>query len=236
MKKNPIVILCGWRLTSDKYEPLRKVLKDRNYQVYIPPLPGFGENNPLNRVMTLDDYVKYVEDFLKTQKISGLILIGHSFGGRVAIKLAAKHPELIDKLILTGTPGYNPVRGIKIQFFLLISKIGRFIFSIFHLSKLTTSAKKVLYRLAGSSDYPQTSGYLRESFKIIAKEPLEEFMKQIMVPTLLVWGEEDRIVPVKIAQRMFQTVKSSKLVVIPNARHGVLWTEPEKFAEEIEKF
>jgi len=235
MKKNPIVILCGWRLTSDKYEPLRKVLKDRNYQVYIPPMPGFAENNPINRVMTLDDYVKYVENFLISKKITRLLLVGHSFGGRIAIKLAVKRPQLIDKLILTGTPGYNPVRGIKIQFFFLISKIGNFFFSVFHLSKLATSAKKLLYRLAGSSDYPQTSGYLRDSFKIITREPLENLMKQIRVPTLLVWGEEDRIVPVKIAQRMSKVIKLSRLVIIPNARHGVLWTEPEKFSDEVEK-
>jgi pimeloyl-ACP methyl ester carboxylesterase len=134
--KIPVVLLHGWGVSSDKYLELIKILYsilNTQYSILIPDLPGFGKSNEPNENWNLDDYVEFVDEFIKKASRKGgfelvknilkkmqdgstgllsqwsqqtkPILIGHSFGGRIAIKYAAKYPEKIDKLILTGAAG-----------------------------------------------------------------------------------------------------------------------------------
>src|SRR4030042_5709985 len=237
MSKYPVVILHGWNLYSEKYQILRSTLVKEGFRVYIPDLPGFGKRIVPKTAYNIDDYVDFVLDYLKSNKIKKCIIIGHSFGGRVAVKLAARYPYYLDRLILTGTPGFVPVNKARITVFYLIAKIGKIL--LFFLPPLLifkNTLRKIIYRLAKSSDYLHVEGVMKDTFKSVIKEDLISSMLKIKTPTLLVWGKDDRIVPVSIAQKMESAIIASSLTVIPNASHKVPYQDPDKFYLSIRKF
>lgn len=236
MEKYPILILHGWNLSGKTFRPLVSVLKKRGYEAFAPDMPGFGRNKTVHRPLRLNDYVSFVRKYLAQKRIDRIILIGHSFGGRVAIAYTSRYGQTLSNLILTGVPGYVPASKGKITSFLLLSKIGKIIFSAPILSSFQTVARKILYRLAGTSDYMHTQGDMRETFKNIIKEDLTFYMKSILTPTLLIWGESDTHVSTSIARLMHKTIRNSKLKIIPDAGHNVPYEKPQTFFEEIRRF
>lgn len=236
MKKIPILILHGWNLSGEKFLPLVQELEKEGYKVYHPDLPGFGKIKFTKTSWFLSDYVDFVKKFLEKNKLNKIILIGHSFGGRIAIKFTAQNPNLLAALILTGTPGINPVPKVKVQIFLIVAKLGKLVFSLPILSSLRDLFRKFIYRAASASDYYNTNDYMLETFRNTVRESLLSYMSQINIPTLLLWGAEDKMVPLSIAKKMNDIIKNSKLAVINDAKHGVPWTYPKEFADELEKF
>lgn len=231
-----VVILHGWNLRASKFTPLVEELRERGYKTFCPDLPGFGKIKITGNSFSLSDYVDFVKIFIRRNKLPKIILIGHSFGGRIGIKFAAQYPKLLHTLILTGTPGITPVPRSKIIFFVYLAKLGRIIFSLPFLSLFQNNARKLIYRMAGATDFYNTNENMKETFKNIVKENLEPYLTQINNQTLLLWGREDKIIPINIAQKMQELIKDSRLVVIPDARHGLPWTHPKEFADEVEKF
>lgn len=231
-----VVILHGWDLSAAYYNKLSAMLKRSGFKVYTPDLPGFGRNKILNKPFVFDDYVSFVKEYIEKNKLEKVILIGHSFGGRISIKLVANYPEKIEMLILTGVPGFAPVARGKVIFFLILSKIGKIIFALPMFNKLQNICRKILYRLAGSSDYLKTKGVMRDTFKSIIREDLLSSMKKIRVKTLLVWGELDKVVPLSIACKMQKNIKGSKLMVAEDETHKLPYENSEKFFEVIKEY
>lgn len=236
MKNIPILILHGWNLEAAKYEPLQKELQNKGYKVLSIDLPGFGSTDKPKKSLYLSDYIKFIEEYLRKEKIEKIYLIGHSFGGRIGIKLAAENSKYLSILILTGAPGINPVPTVKIRFFLILAKLGRLIFSFPGLFYARDLFRKLLYKLANASDYYQTNDHMLGTFQNTVNESLVPYLSQINIPTLLLWGEGDRIVPLKIAEKMNKLIRNSKIVAIKEARHGVPWTHSKEFVDEVEKF
>lgn len=236
MDRYPIVILHGWNLSGAKFSLLGEEFIKQGYKVYCPDLPGFGSSEILDKPFTLSDYVSFIEDFIKEKKLDRVIVVGHSFGGRIGIKLAMKRPTLLRALILSGVPGISPVPRHKRLFFLVLAKIGKIVFTLPVFSYFSQIAKKLIYKLADASDYYYTDEKMKKTFKNVVRENLVPYLSHISTPTLFLWGEEDKIVPVGIAQKMKNIIRDSKLIVIPNARHGLPWTHPELFVNEVEEF
>ena len=236
INKYPILILHGWNLDAVKYRPLQIELEEKGYQVYVCDLPGFGSSNISEKSLFLSDYIDFVERYISKHKLNKVILIGHSFGGRIGIKLAAKKPKYLAALILTGTPGINPVPKFKILFFHFLAKAGKAVFFLPVLANARGLFRKFLYKLADAGDYYNTKDYMLETFKNTVKESLITYLKQIHIPTLLIWGRQDKMVPVEIAEKMNKLLDNSRLVVVNNSRHGLPWTHPQEFTNEVEKF
>ena len=152
------------------------------------------------------------------------------------IYLSLNYSDTIEALILSGTPGLGEDLTTKETIYLFLAKVGKIFFSTPIISVCGNLARKFLYRLVGSYDYYNSTGILMETFKNIVAYRLESLLNKINIPTLLIWGKDDKIVSVKVAYGMDKLIKNSKLVVINNARHAVSWTHPKEFADEVEKF
>lgn len=241
MERTPILILHGWDVSSANYSKLKKFSDEKGYQVFIPQLPGFIKSELPTEVYSLDDYVKFVVDFMGKKKIDYVFLIGHSFGGRVAIKLAALYPEKVKALVLTGVPAIRNKTGKRL-FFLTLAKIGKaflLIPPLCFLKKdgfLQKGARKILYRLAGEWDYYKTKGTMCQTFKKIVGEDLLPYLSKIRVPTLLIWGESDKMVPVSVAEKMVAKIPGAKMAVIPSASHKLPYEQPKIFSEKCLEF
>lgn len=236
MKKPPVVILHGWNLSTKKYKELARVLESIGYKVYLPVFPGFAGNKRIIKPLTLEGYKRYFMNFIKKEKINRPILIGHSFGGRVAILACVFNPEMFSSLILTGVPGFSPVPKLKIYFFWIIAKVGKIIFKLPFLNKFSEIAKKIIYKIAGSTDYCRVEGPLKETFKNIIKKDLRKDLAQINIPTLLIWGSEDKVVPVEIAYKMHKIINSSQLEIINNSDHSLPYKKAQLFSNRVNQF
>lgn len=229
MSKPAIIILHGWGVESGKYKNLKQLLEIASYKVYLPDFPT-------DKIYTLLDYKEFLLNFINKNNITKPILLGHSFGGRVALVAASNNPDRFSRLILTGVPGYNPVPSIQRLFFYLLAKTGKLLFILPPLSFFDKLARKLLYFLSGSFDYYKTQGPLKQTFQNVIKFDLDSSIKNIKIPTLLIWGESDHITPIWIGEKMQQNIKNSKIIVIPNENHSLPYQNPDLFVKTLEKY
>ncbi|HLD11599.1 MAG TPA: alpha/beta hydrolase [Patescibacteria group bacterium] len=229
--QTPIVILHGWNLSSSYYEDLKKLLEGKGYAVFVPTLPGFGKDQTLSHSLALSDYVSFVVDFFGQNQLKRAVVIGHSFGGRIALKLAAEYPSLIESLVLTGVPGVRAERGIRRFFFFALAKVGKYT-SSFLPKFIQSTLRKFLYKIARRNDYPKTSGFLRKTFQSIIAEDLSRYFSRISCPVTLVWGKNDGIVPVRVAEKMKELLSRATLVVVDGETHALPYRTPEVFIRE----
>src|SRR5690242_12906249 len=122
MKQYPLVILHGWGLSAERFGPLMEELKKQHMRVYAPDFPGFGKAEMPDKPWHLADYVGFLHDYLRRQKLGKVVFIGHSFGGRVALRYQAVYPEEVAALVLTGAPGFTPVPKKKLMLFVALAK------------------------------------------------------------------------------------------------------------------
>jgi pimeloyl-ACP methyl ester carboxylesterase len=236
MKNKSIIVLHGWGLSKDKFSGLKEELIKHGYSVFIPDLPGFGATTPPDKPLVLSDYVDFVYRYIRQHSLARPVIIGHSFGGRIALKLQSVYPEAVRALILTGTPGYTPVWRKRLVFFTVIAKIGKTLLSILPVTVIRNQIRAWYYYLVGARDYYRASGVMRETFKHIVREDLAGYMKSTQVPCLLVWGAQDRITPVWIAERMREVIPKAKLICIQDSDHGVAYKDPDRFVTCIQSF
>lgn len=236
MKQRDIIILHGWNLSGSRFRALADIFRAGGYRVFTPDLPGFGEEPMPKRPWHVVDYAEFMKRYVDKNKIYKPIIIGHSFGGRVALKYSELYPDGLSDLILTGTPGFSPVPKKKLFLFLLLAKVGGFVFAIPPLNLLENWARRWLYYAAGAREFIRAEGPMRETFKFIVQDNLVSAMESVRVPCLLLWGEYDVIVPTAIAQRMADVILGSTLKIIPEVDHGVPFKEPTVFAQYVEHF
>lgn len=231
--KLPIIILHGWGLHGGVYGELKKLLEKEGFKAFIPDLPGFGKEPLRSQTMMLDDYVGFVDEFLNANKIVKPIIIGHSFGGRVALKYAFKYPEKVTKLVLTGAPVIRS-RVFKRKISYMVSIAGGQLFRF--LPKTTKGfLRKLLYFSIGEWDYYK-AGPLKQVFKNIISEDLVFYAKNVKVPVLLVWGENDRVVPVSDMKKIVKIIPHATFSVVKDAGHKLPYEKPVEFFKAIKPF
>ena len=231
--RQPIIILHGWGLHGKVYGRLEMILKNEGYKVFVPDLPGFGAEPLQKPSMNLDDYVTFVHDFIARKKIQKVILIGHSFGGRVVIKYAWKYPHNVSKLILTGVPIIRKKSSIK-QIAYLAAVLGGKVFSVFP-KKPKEFFRKTLYFAIGEWDYYK-SGPLKQVFKNIIGEDLVQYVQKIKIPTLLIWGKDDRLVAVSTVEKIKNYIPHAKVIIVSKTGHKLPYENAALFFEKILPF
>ena len=231
MKDSQIVILHGWtssQETKNKWQPLIKLLQSRGYRVSLFQLPGLTQS--LSVSWNLDQYVDWVNDQLG--KSSPAIIVGHSFGGQLAIKLTALHPEKVKNLILidsSGVPDHRWFKRLKRLVFFTLAKLGK------HLPYKKT-LRAWLYLLARERDYYQATELQKATMRQAIREDIRQLATQVTTPTLVIWGENDQTTPLFMGKSLTSLIPQSKLRVIAQARHSPQYTHPGEVVELIDSW
>jgi pimeloyl-ACP methyl ester carboxylesterase len=236
MKTRDVIILHGWGLSSARFSGLTALITKKGYRVFTPDLPGFGKSTLPEKPYGLVDYAMFLHGYIQDNHINSPIVIGHSFGGRVSLVFNLLYPSVLSKVVLTGVPGFTPVARQKIMVFVLFAKIGKLFFSLPILRHFYLTVQRWYYYIVGAREFYRAEGVMRETFKKVVQEDLEENMKKLTIPCLLVWGAEDIITPVWIAEKMKHVIVGSRLIIIKGADHGVSFKDPEVFYKHIESF
>ncbi len=232
-----MIILHGWGASAKSYDKLKPLLEQKGISVFVFDLPGFGNESAPESAWSVDDYGNWVENKIKGSGIGKFVLYGHSFGGRIAIKFAAKYPEKLAGLVLCDAAGITPRPKAKISIFCAMSKIGKIIFSLPILRYFQPIVRKIEYFLAGSRDYYYLQNpIMKEVFKKVISEDLTEYLDKINKPTLIVWGKNDKMTPVSDAYSMNDKIEGSELVVLNDVGHSPHLECPQALADIIGSF
>lgn len=234
-----IVFLHGWRSQGSLWFPVWEKLlgqgseqeKSFPFALYALDLPGFGGSETPRGAWTLADYASVAEAFAQKLGFTDVVLVGHSFGGRVAIQVASGQKILLQKLALVGSAGFRS-QGVLFALKRVIAKMIKPLFLFSFMQPL----RRKLYTVIGAQDYVATPA-LRETFLAAIREDVSSLLPNITAQTLLVWGENDRIdTPVSFGERMRDAIPDTKLVVLKNAGHFCFLDQTEAFARELVSF
>lgn len=195
-----LVMLHGWGMDLHTFDNVCRELSE-DFTVYQIDLPGFGESI-LPFAFTIDDYVDIINEFIIKLKIVNPILVGHSFGGRIAMKYASLYK--VSKLILIASPGvkekFSLIKYLRIKTYKLVKKL------------------KIDLKM-GSKDYKKANPILKKTLVLAVNEDLSIYLSMINAPTLLIYGANDRVVPLYIGKKINKLIKNSGIAIIPNANH-----------------
>lgn len=205
-----VLLLHGWGGSLNSFRGLEDFLIKNDYSVINIDFPGFGNSDMPREDFCLDDYVRIVAEIIEFLGQKKVDVVAHSFGGRVAIKLASL-TEYVDKLILVDSAGIKPK-------FSLINylKIKRYKFLKF-LKKIKIVEKDL--SKFGSQDYIALPNQMKGVFVRVINEDLTKLLAKISCPTLLIWGEKDESTPLYMAKKMEKNIKNCGIVVFKNAGH-----------------
>ena len=202
-----IVLLHGWGQNIEMMKPLGDRLN--NYRITIIDFPGFGQSPEPKEEWDILDYSNMLKELFKKLKIKNPILIGHSFGGRVAIKYAATND--VYKLILLASPCVR-IKDNKRE---LKTKILKSIKKLPGMDKIGEYAKNFI----GSRDYKAASPKMRQILVNTVNEDLTEDAKKIKVPTLLIWGDQDAEATLAEGKLLESLLQDGGLAVLEGCTH-----------------
>lgn len=202
-----VVLLHGWGQNIAMMKPIGDRLQ-KNHRITILDFPGFGESEEPKTALTVYDYCEILEELLKKLKVKKPVIMGHSFGGRIAIIYASRNE--VEKVVLFGSPCIRKKvkPSLKLRMLKSLKKIPG-------INKLEGFAKNHM----GSRDYKNASEIMKKILVNVVNEDLSECAKKINVPTLLIWGDRDTEAPVEDAKELEKIIPDAGLIVLPNSTH-----------------
>lgn len=204
--KDAIVLLHGWGQNISMMQMLGEPFK-KDYRIIAIDFPGFGKSEEPKEVIGVDGYTKIVENLLNKLNVKNPILIGHSFGGRVAVKYASRNN--VKKLILLSPAlrGHDK-KGLK-------TKVLKFLKTVPGIKNLEDWAKDHI----GSRDYKAASPVMKKVLVETVNEDLSEDAKKITVPTILIYGDLDGEVPEEDTKEYERLIPDCGLILYDGCTH-----------------
>lgn len=226
-----IVMLHGWGANCELFRNSAQFLSQK-YFVAAPDMPGAGETPEPDADWFVDDYADFITAFISELGLKRVILLGHSFGGRVIIKLANREnlPFEIIKIVLVDSAGIKPVKNGEQKMVENIAHFGK---------KLVSRSRKLnemLISLTGSEDYKNASPRMREILKNTVNEDLTGLLPGVKPSTLLVWGTLDTATPLSDGETMERLIPDAGLARIEGAGHFSFLDNPSLFNAILQAF
>lgn len=222
-----IVILQGWGTELKVYDSVAACVNS-HYRVVQFDFPGFGQSDEPREAWAVDDYADFFLKLMKELEISRATLLGHSYGGRVIIKLAAREQLAftIERIVLVDSAGILPKKSfrqkMKIKQYHFIKRLLglKFIYAICpHLIDEWKNNQ-------GSEDYRNASPMMRQCMVKTVNEDLTELLPCIKQDTLLIWGDQDSATPIADAKLMEERILEAGLAVIQGTGHFCFLEQP----------
>jgi pimeloyl-ACP methyl ester carboxylesterase len=226
-----VVVLHGWGGRIESMAPVISCLQSR-LRVIALDLPGFGEAPPPASVWGTSDYAAWVAEVVATRWSGAAHFLGHSFGGKVSLHIAATEPAAVDKLILVDPSGLRSAPSTSARVKRALSRVARF---AGRLGGPGRSLQQKFYDRVASEDY-RNAGPLRPTFVKIVNEDVTELLPRIAAPTLLLWGAQDHDVPLAHARTMESLIPDAGLVVLDPAGHFSYLDQPDRFCRIVRHF
>ena len=201
-----VLALHGWGRTGNDFSGILE-----GVNAVAIHLPGFGPAAMPPTPWTTSDYADHLA--MAMEGLGPQVVVGHSFGGRVAVRLAARHPNSVSALVLTGVPltRVTPATAPRWGF-----RMAKRLHGLGLLSNKAMEKKRQQY---GSLDYRNASGVMRDILVATVAEDYLDDATKVVAPVTLVWGELDRPAPLEAAQKSLDYFPNASLRVVTGASH-----------------
>jgi len=245
----PLVLIHGFTSSTyswkDVFEPLSK-----SFRVITVDLKGFGFSGKPDGDYSRRAQASLVAHLLDHLKIEKAWLCGNSMGGEIALTLALLDPGRVAGLILIDSAGVDvPGSGSLAPGYLLVPVVGRVLTAValrsdklvrHGLEKSFYDQTKVTNERVANYYRPlQTRGGQLAALRARTQAdqfPIEEDLSKIKLPTLIIWGAEDQLIPLAAGRKINSLIQDSKLVILDNCGHLAQEEMPERVVDEVTKF
>jgi len=228
-----LLLLHGWGASSANFGPVIGALHEK-FTVLAPDLPGFGFSDQPLEPWGSYEYAGVVARLAAEVEASHFHVLGHSFGGRVALALSCAYPGLVKKLVLVDSPGIRVPAAAKLALKGCLYRALRFSARALPPPQ-RESVLSWARQLLGSPDY-RAAGPLRGTLVKLLSEDFRTKLPGILSPTLVIWGDHDTEVPLDTARIMAQEIPHAELMIIPNAGHFPFLDQPKAFTDTVIRF
>jgi pimeloyl-ACP methyl ester carboxylesterase len=216
-----VLALHGWGRSKNDWIAARQDIR-----IFSIDLPGHGNSPPPSGAWGAREYAKWLEPILA--EIGRCVVVGHSFGGRVALCAAAVSPELVEGLVLSGVPIFRSAKRSSssgLRFRKRLNLLG--IYSDERLDRFRFER--------GSSDYKAVTGVMRDVFVRTVNEDYSAEVAMVECPILFFWGEDDSAVPLATAITANSLVNARSRLVVCQGDHFAVLTSSHFFWDQVVK-
>lgn len=203
-----VFFLHGWGCDSSAFSFSAEEMARAGYRATAPDFYGFGESAEPETPRGVPEYAADVLALMDGNGVEKAVFVGHSFGGRVALEIAAKHPERTLGLVLVDAAGLKPRRKPSYYFRIAWHKL---------------SVKLGGKGLEGSPDYRALSPVMKECFKRIVNYDQTPLLPLVKCPTAVFWGRDDSETPLYMAKRFRKGIKDSHIFLLEGGHFAYLY-------------
>ncbi|MCA6075036.1 alpha/beta fold hydrolase [Fulvivirga sedimenti] len=245
----PVVLIHGTGSSLHTFEEWASQLK-KDHRVLRMDLPGYGLTGPFpDQNYSMDHYVEFVRDFLKALEIKKCILGGNSLGGNIAWRFTAEYPEMVEKLILIDASGYpQKAKSVPLAFKVARIPVIKNIFTYITPKSVARSSVKNVYADKSKVSEALVDRYFeltlregnRQAFIDRLNTPLDttsyKRIKSIQQSTLIIWGDQDQLIPIEAAYRFHDDLPADTLVILKDTGHVPMEESPDQSLEAVVAF
>lgn len=241
---NPIVLIHALPLSGKMWEKNARIFAEEGFRVILPDLPGFGKTPASSETLSLENAAKQVRQLLDELEIEKAIIGGLSMGGYVTFNLLRLHPDrFLGAIFCDTTSAAEPPENIenRDRLIKMISEIGsQALIDVMFPNLISEHTKENNQELVSKlkADFlecdPKAATAALRGF--VKRKDHNYLLPEISVPTLLIFGEHDKITTIETGHKMAKAIPNAKLVVIPDAGHYSNLENPDVFNAGVLEF
>ncbi|MBS1793921.1 MAG: alpha/beta hydrolase [Acidobacteria bacterium] len=226
-KGRAAVLVHGWGGDLGNLEKLGRKLAENGFSAYNLELAGFGRTPEPERPWEIRDFSNFVIDFCRSERIEAPIFVGHSFGGKIVLDIAAHRLHDLSGLVLIGADGIYPNFSLRAKVFRFASDLKQLL-----PGKLQDSLARQYYKyILKQINYIKTSDVMRRTLIKCDRTDFDRELGRIDVPTLIIWGANDKVTPLWMGELLNRGISGSKLVIVNESGHAIPLKHPDYTAE-----
>ena len=221
----PVLLLHGWGSSFDVYKGIIASLKDRCRLVAV-NFPGCGQSETMKEPWCLEDYCDFCLEFMEKLNLKDPILMGHSHGGRVVLKLTAEKMVNPPKIVLLDSAGLIPKKNFKQK---CRAKSFKAIKRVLTLPVIKNYSEDLLQKARnhyGSADYNAAPEVLRKTLVSLVNTDIRDILPNISCPSLLIWGDKVTATPLEDAKTIESLIPDAGLCVLEGTGHYSFCEKP----------
>jgi pimeloyl-ACP methyl ester carboxylesterase len=232
-----IIFLHGWGVNKEAFNPIiERMTASNQYKLISIDFPGFGESDMPNQPVGTSTYADWTIQFIQKLGLDKVNLIGHSFGGRVSIRIASNQTGLVEKVILIDSAGVKSKLKLKHHLKVQSYKFAKAFIKLVYRKEKFEQKIEELRKKFGSEDYRKSNPIMRQVLIKTVNEDLSDLLPDIKAPTLIIWGEKDTETPLWMGEKMEKLIPDAGLVTFKGSGHYSYLEKPDDFVIITNKF
>jgi pimeloyl-ACP methyl ester carboxylesterase len=234
----PVVLVHGWPDSWVSFRPVMEALPDAIHAIAV-SLPGFGGSDALRGHASPDQLAEAVIAAIEQLQISPAVLVGHSLGTLVSQRVAAVRPDLVRGVVLIGgfstlsTDVADEIWGVVSQ---LVDPIDEAFVREFQSSTLAVPVSEAFFETLVAESLRAPAAVWRSTFAGIRATNYREQLARVAAPTLIIWGDQDALIPRAEQEVLVGTIPHARLEVYEAAGHSPNWEQPGRIGADIVAF